>query len=94
MPSVFTIKGADLGGRKITGRFCERQVNPKSSFDKRSFRYKKSGKSWVLIGCPRGEWQPRNQRCKVGTRAYKVLRKVCPSCRCTRKGEKQITKRR
>ncbi|UCC74975.1 MAG: hypothetical protein JSV86_10615 [Gemmatimonadota bacterium] len=79
--------------RKMVGRFCERTKTPKSQFDPRSFRYKKSGSSWILIGCPKGQWQPRKQRCKVGTRAHKILRNVCPTCRC-KKGEKQKTKGR
>ena len=40
--------------RKITGRFCERIELPKSAFDHRSFRWKKSGRAWVLVGCRRG----------------------------------------
>lgn len=36
--------------RKIKGQFCEERIALKTSFDKRSFRYKKSGKSWVIIG--------------------------------------------
>jgi hypothetical protein len=84
-----------LGGavaRKIQGRFCERKPIPKGRFDKRSFRWRRSGASWILIGCPKGQWMPRKERCKVGTRAHAILRSVCPTCRC-RKGEKQITKR-
>jgi hypothetical protein len=47
--------------KKIKGTFCERTTAPKSAFDKRSFRYKKSGKAWVLIGCPKGSWQPKKR---------------------------------
>lgn len=59
--------------RKIKGAFCEEKISVKSKFDKRSFRYKKSGKAWLIIGCPRGKWNTKTKRCKVGTRAHKLL---------------------
>ncbi len=58
---------------KIKGQFCERTVKPKGAFDRRSFRYKQSGKSWLLIGCPKGKYQPRKGTCSVGTQAHKIL---------------------
>lgn len=70
--------------------YCERQVNPKSSFDSRSFRNVKSGRARVLVGCPRGKWQSRKKRCAAGLRAYKVLAPAkgrCPT------GTKRIMKR-
>jgi len=60
--------------RKIKGTFCEENLAPKTQFDKRSFRYKKSGPAWLIIACPKGEWMPRKKQCKVGTRAHKILR--------------------
>ncbi len=57
---------------KMVGTFCERTMAPKGAFDKRSFRYKKSGKTWVLIGCPKGQWQPK----KRSKRAKKVRGKT------------------
>jgi hypothetical protein len=65
---------------KITGTFCERSVAPKSTFDPRSFRWKASGTSWVLVGCPRGRWQAREKRCAVGLRAVKVLARTTSRC--------------
>jgi len=69
--------------RKIKGNFCERELASKGEFDRRSFRYKKSGKSWLLIGCPKGKWSAKGTktvkgkrkkgRCRVGTRAHKIL---------------------
>jgi hypothetical protein len=85
-----SLAGGGLG-RKMAGRFCERKPLPKTAFDKRSFRYKQSGSSWILIGCPKGKWDAKRETCKVGTRAHVVLRSVCPTCRC-RRGEKQTTK--
>jgi hypothetical protein len=59
--------------KQITGRFCERKLVPKRSFDVRSFRWKKKGKNWLLIGCPKGKWAPQAGRCKVGTKAHVLL---------------------
>lgn len=46
---------------------------PLASFDRRSIRTVTRGTARILIGCPKGSWQPRKQRCKVGTRAYEVI---------------------
>lgn len=63
--------------------YCERLENAKSVFDERSFRWKvQSKKVRILVGCPKGKWQPRKQRCKVGLRAYKVLKQVGPRTKC------------
>lgn len=90
------------GMAKIQGSFCERTVKPKRFFDRRSFRWVKSGQSWVLIGCPRGKFEPKGRvctrykktrrgkecaeysegRCKVGTRAHKVLARAKKGARC------------
>lgn len=57
----------------MTRLFCERKAAPRSAFDPRSFRWVKRGKAKILVGCPRGKWDPKAERCKVGTRAYAVL---------------------
>lgn len=44
---------------KMKGTFCEEQLVPKQDFDSQSFRWKKSGKVWILTGCAVGKWQPR-----------------------------------
>jgi len=87
--------------RKIKGSFCERVITPKSKFDKRSFRYVPSGKAWLIIGCPRGDWDPKGYvtvdgkrqrgRCRVGTRAHKLLSPVGRRKRCAA-GAKRIKK--
>lgn len=74
--------------RKIKGVFCEREMLPKSAFDRRSLRWKKSGKSWVMTGCRKGHF--KRGRCKTGLRAHVVLspdRGFCPGGgRTIRKG--------
>lgn len=76
--------------RKMKGTFCEEKLAAKSGFDKRSFRYKKSGKAWVLIGCPKGKWNAKAKRCRVGTRAHKLL--APPRGRSCSIGAKRIHK--
>jgi hypothetical protein len=71
---------------------CERALSPKASFDRRSFRYKRSGRAWVLIGCPRGQWNARAERCRVGTRAYKLLTPAPARGRCA-SGQAKACKR-
>jgi hypothetical protein len=77
-----------LGGT-IRGTFCERKVAAKKRFDRRSFRWKKSGKAWILIGCPKGSWKAKVQSCAVGTRAYAILSPTSGSCASH---ERRITK--
>ena len=76
--------------RKMRGAFCEEKLAAKSKFAKGSFRYKKSGKAWLIIGCPKGKWNAKAKRCKVGTRGHKLLAptrgKSCPV------GTKRISK--
>jgi hypothetical protein len=86
--------------RKMRGTFCEESIAPKSRFDPRSFRWTRSGRAWVLIGCPKGQWDPKGYvtvrgkrkkgRCKVGTRAQKLLAPSV-SARCPT-GTKRVTK--
>jgi len=69
---------------KMSGTFCESTKAPASSFDQRSFRWKKSGKSWILVGCPQGKWKARKKgkkKCAVGLRAHKVLARAHGACR-------------
>lgn len=70
--------------RHISGTFCREIQAPRRDFDRRSFRWIKRRETWILIGCPKGQWQPRKQRCKVGTRAYEVLTPATPGKRCKR----------
>ncbi len=76
---------------KIRGTFCREVVAPKRGFDPRSFRWIKRGANWVLIGCPRGKWTARTERCRVGTRAHEVLKATPGSSRCPR-GSRRVRK--
>lgn len=74
-------------GRRISGSFCEKVVAPKGVFDRRSFRWKKSGRAWVMTGCRRGHW--KRERCTIGLTAHVVLVKTNDLCRV---GERKIRK--
>jgi len=69
---------------RIVGRFCEAVKVPRRAFDPKSFRWKRSGSGWVLVGCKLGKWRGS---CRVGTRAHVVLR---PSSGRCRRGERYI----
>lgn len=49
---------------KIRGTFCERQLRAKRS--RGTYRWKRSGKAWLLLTCPK---RKRKGGCKV----YKIL---------------------
>lgn len=55
-------------------RYRHERLEPKGRFDPRSFRTVRSGKALVTVGCPKGEYDPRRRRCKVGTRAQRIMR--------------------
>lgn len=57
------------------GKYKHKVIEDKSHFDKRSFRVisLKPGVK-MTIGCPEGEWSPSKKKCKVGTRAQKIMR--------------------
>ena len=59
---------------------CVKVEHPKSTFDPRSFRTLVRGNTRILVGCPKGEWQPRLERCRVGMRAYEVIKLNATSC--------------
>lgn len=64
------------GCHKIKKYIHCRKVSPKS-FDPRSFRTKTISKNKkIVIGCPKGKWNPKTRRCKVGTRIQKTMKKV------------------
>lgn len=75
--------------RRITGRFCERALAHKRTFDRRSFRWVKRGSNWLIVGCPKGQWRPKAKRCKVGTRGHKILvRRKGASCHAGKRVDK------
>jgi hypothetical protein len=65
---------------RIKGSFCKQVKAPKTAFDRRSFRWKKSGKAFVLVGCRKGDWSPKSKTCKTGTRVKEILVKSTGAC--------------
>jgi hypothetical protein len=51
-----------------------RQANP-GDFDKQSFRTKQiNKKTKIIIGCPKGKYNPKNNKCKVSTQIQSILK--------------------
>lgn len=73
---------------KIRGLFCKSVKSPKTAFDRRSFRWKKSGKAFVLVGCRKGDWSAKSKTCKTGTRAHEVLIRASGACRVGKRVKK------
>jgi len=79
---------------------CIEEKEPKENFDERSFRtliipaHEGKERTYVVIGCPKGEWDEEKKICKVGTRTQKIIRSpLDEKCiniflACARKGEK------
>ena len=56
-------------------RFKHKRIESPSHFDKRSFRtIKTPSGDEITIGCPKGKYDAKRKRCKVGTRAQRVLK--------------------
>jgi hypothetical protein len=54
-------------------KFCHKRLASPKKFDRRSFRTITRGKVKVRIGCPRGKWDAKRERCETGTKAQAVL---------------------
>lgn len=66
--------GTDPRSKKA--KFCSFRVRNPSMFDKKSFRTKKRGKNTrIVVGCPKGKYNRKTEKCKVGTRVQTILRR-------------------
>ena len=59
--------------RPSRATLCPERVAAKGRFDPRSFRTVRTDGHLVTVGCPKGKYDARRQRCKVGTRAQRIL---------------------
>lgn len=59
--------------RASRARYCAERLADPRRFDPRSFRTVVQAGHRVTVGCPRGEWDRRRRRCRVGTRAQRIL---------------------
>lgn len=85
----------DCGGPRA--RYCRERKAPVSSFDRRSLRTVIRSGGLVVVGCPRGAWDARAERCRAGTRAQAVLYPMSsPKCRaaCQRRRAAPAARRR
>jgi len=74
MPNSNPLKA---GGRYA--KFEHKRLKSPSKFDPRSFRNKKlPGGKELIIGCPKGQYQPTLDRCMVGTEAQALLKRKNP----------------
>ncbi len=83
LPSEARVFGFRQNRRRPSrATYCPEQLAPKGRFDPRSFRTVVTDGHRVTVGCPKGKWDPRRRRCKVGTRAQRILHPegegVCP----------------
>lgn len=62
--------------RKTRAKFVRERIAAPGKFDPRSYRVVTSDGHRVVIGCPKGQWSPKKQRCKVGTRAQAILHPI------------------
>lgn len=59
---------------EFRGKYCRERQRQPSACARGSFRTIKSGKARIVICCPKGKWNKKTQRCRVGTTAQSVLR--------------------
>lgn len=59
-----------------TQKYKRIRIRSPNYFDRRSLRVKEVGRKGftrLIVGCPKGEYNAKNQRCKVGTRTQSIL---------------------
>ena len=57
-------------------RYVHERICPKEAFDPKSFRRVRSNSHIVTVGCPKGQYQVKMKRCKIGLRAQNLLHPV------------------
>lgn len=63
--------------RHVLGEYEHERIEPPEKFDPRSFRTKEVKKGTkIVVGCPKGKYDPMTESCAVGTRIQKIMRKV------------------
>ena len=57
--------------------YIRQRVKSPKKFDKRSLRIKDVGRpggTKIIVGCPKGKYDPKRKRCKVGTQTQAILK--------------------
>jgi len=63
-----------LGRVDVTKNYVRRRQFPSSKCAKGSFRTIERGDTKIVVCCPKGSWDKRTKRCRVGTRAQSILK--------------------
>jgi len=73
-----------INGIDITKSECRKRMEDPKKFDKRSFRSKKINKNTrIIVACPKGEYDSKNKKCRVGLQIQSFIKKknnngTCP----------------
>ncbi len=62
----------------ITKNYKRTRVKSPKKFDKRSIRTKdvgRKGHTKIIVGCPKGHYNAKAKKCKVGTQVQAILEK-------------------
>jgi len=65
-----------MAKRKSRAKYKRTRVKSPKKFDKRSFRTIDPGRpkhTLLVIGCPRGKYDAKKKKCKVGTQVQAIL---------------------
>jgi len=68
-PETYMTKGY---AHKVLMPDWKRKIDPRSVRTK-TIRTKRGGKRLIRVGCPKGQWMPSKQKCKVGTQAISIM---------------------
>ena len=60
---------------EVTKNFVRRRLKSPRSCAPGSFRTVKRGRNRIVVCCPRGKYNRKSHRCRVGTVAQSILRK-------------------
>ena len=64
---------------------CRKRVEDPKKFDRRSFRSKRlSKRTRIIVACPRGQYDTRRKRCKVGMKTQSIIKKKKKDGSCPR----------
>jgi len=58
---------------EITQHYVRRRERSPRSCARGSFRTVKRGTARIVVCCPKGHWNRKARRCRVGTRAQSIL---------------------
>jgi hypothetical protein len=60
---------------EVGKNYVRKRLRSPRSCSPGSFRTVKRGRTRIVVCCPRGKWNRRSRRCRVGTMAQSILRK-------------------